>query len=86
MKWGWILVTLYLGPIALVLYILSCKKSAPGRTVSCHSPPAHSFQPPGLERAAARQLRRFVFACHRSPRTPQRTLNHASATHQERLR
>ncbi len=30
MKWGWILVTLYTGPIALVLYILSCKEPAPG--------------------------------------------------------
>ncbi len=30
MKWGWILVTLYLGPIALFLYILSCKEPAPG--------------------------------------------------------
>ena len=30
MKWGWVLVTLYMGPIALVLYILSCKEPAPG--------------------------------------------------------
>ena len=30
MKWGWILVTLYMGPIALILYILSCKEPAPG--------------------------------------------------------
>ena len=30
MKWGWILVTLYMGPITLVLYILSCKEPAPG--------------------------------------------------------
>ncbi len=30
MKWGWILVTLYLGPVALVLYVLSCKEPAPG--------------------------------------------------------
>ena len=30
MKWGWVLVTLYLGPIALFLYILSCKEPAPG--------------------------------------------------------
>src|SRR6266498_5326146 len=30
MKWGWVLVTLYLGPISLVLYILSCKEPAPG--------------------------------------------------------
>jgi hypothetical protein len=30
MKWGWLLVTLYMGPIALVLYILSCKEPAPG--------------------------------------------------------
>jgi hypothetical protein len=30
MKWGWILVTLYLGPIALFLYILSCKEPFPG--------------------------------------------------------
>lgn len=29
MKWGWILVTLYLGPIALFLYIMSCKEPAP---------------------------------------------------------
>src|SRR6266542_3697176 len=30
MKWGWVLVTLYLGPISLVLYILSFKEPAPG--------------------------------------------------------
>jgi hypothetical protein len=30
MKWGWILVTLYLGPIGLVLYVLSCKEPGPG--------------------------------------------------------
>ncbi len=30
MKWGWVLVTLYLGPIALFLYILSCKEPFPG--------------------------------------------------------
>jgi hypothetical protein len=30
MKWGWILVTLYMGPIALILYILSCKEPYPG--------------------------------------------------------
>lgn len=29
MKWGWILVTLYTGPIALALYILSCKEPEP---------------------------------------------------------
>lgn len=30
MKWGWILVTLYMGPLSLVLYVLSCKEPAPG--------------------------------------------------------
>ncbi len=32
MKWGWILVTLYLGPASLFLYIInmSCKEPAPG--------------------------------------------------------
>lgn len=30
MKWGWVLVTLYLGPIALAMYVLSCKEPAPG--------------------------------------------------------
>lgn len=30
MKWGWILVTLYLGPIGLALYVLSCKEPGPG--------------------------------------------------------
>jgi hypothetical protein len=30
MKWGWVLVTLYLGVIGLVLYILSCKEPGPG--------------------------------------------------------
>jgi hypothetical protein len=28
MKWGWILVTLYLGPVAFVLYWLSCREPA----------------------------------------------------------
>ena len=30
MKWGWVLVTLYLGPISLFLYIMSCKEPAVG--------------------------------------------------------
>jgi hypothetical protein len=30
MKWGWVLVTLYLGVIGLVLYIMSCKEPRPG--------------------------------------------------------
>jgi len=30
MKWGWLLVTLYLGPIGLFLYVMSCKEPAPG--------------------------------------------------------
>ncbi|MBC5810887.1 MAG: DUF4396 domain-containing protein [Candidatus Eremiobacteraeota bacterium] len=30
MKYGWILVTLYTGPIGLILYILSCKEPSPG--------------------------------------------------------
>ncbi len=30
MKWGWVLVTLYMGPVALILYILSCKEPRPG--------------------------------------------------------
>ncbi len=30
MKWGWVLVTLYMGPIALILYVLSCKEPASG--------------------------------------------------------
>lgn len=31
MKWGWLLVTLYIGPIGAALYILSCKEPAPGQ-------------------------------------------------------
>ncbi|HEX6475968.1 MAG TPA: DUF4396 domain-containing protein [Acidimicrobiales bacterium] len=30
MKWGWVLVTLYIGPIGASLYVLSCKEPAPG--------------------------------------------------------
>ena len=30
MKWGWVLVTLYMGPAALVVYVLSCQEPAPG--------------------------------------------------------
>ncbi len=29
MKWGWVLVTLYMGPLGLGLYILSCKEARP---------------------------------------------------------
>ena len=29
MKWGWVLVTLYTGPIGTALYILSCKEPSP---------------------------------------------------------
>ena len=30
MKWGWVLITLYMGPVALALYVLSDKEPAPG--------------------------------------------------------
>ncbi len=30
MKWGWVLVTLYMGPVAAALYVLSCREPAPG--------------------------------------------------------
>jgi hypothetical protein len=30
MKWGWVLVTAYLGLVGLVLYVLSCKEPGPG--------------------------------------------------------
>lgn len=30
MRWGWILVTLYLGPVALFLYVSTCKEPFPG--------------------------------------------------------
>lgn len=30
MKWGWVLVTIYLGPLSLFLYVLSCQEPAPG--------------------------------------------------------
>lgn len=30
MKWGWVLVTLYIGPIGASLYVLSCKEPRPG--------------------------------------------------------
>jgi len=29
MKWGWVLVTLYIGPIGAALYVLSCKEPRP---------------------------------------------------------
>lgn len=29
MKWGWVLVTLYMGPVAAALYVLSCREPAP---------------------------------------------------------
>jgi hypothetical protein len=29
MKWGWVLVTLYTGPVGLAFYVLSCKEAAP---------------------------------------------------------
>lgn len=31
MKWGWLLVTLYTGPVGAALYILSCKEPEPGQ-------------------------------------------------------
>ncbi|MFE0274983.1 DUF4396 domain-containing protein [Streptomyces sp. NPDC058992] len=30
MKWGWVLVTLYIGPVGAALYVLSCKEPKPG--------------------------------------------------------
>lgn len=30
MKWGWVLITLYMGPIGLLLYVLADKEPAPG--------------------------------------------------------
>ena len=32
MKWGFVLVTLYMGPIGLVLYVLADKEPHPGVT------------------------------------------------------
>jgi hypothetical protein len=31
MKWGWVLVTLYIGPIGAAIYVLSCKEPVPGQ-------------------------------------------------------
>jgi hypothetical protein len=31
MKWGWVLVTLYTGPVGLAFYVLACKEPAPGK-------------------------------------------------------
>jgi hypothetical protein len=31
MKWGWVLVTLYIGPIGAAVYVLSCKEPGPGQ-------------------------------------------------------
>jgi hypothetical protein len=31
MKWGWVLITLYMGPLAMALYVLADKEPAPGR-------------------------------------------------------
>jgi len=30
MKWGWVLITLYMGPVALALYIMADKEPHPG--------------------------------------------------------
>ncbi|MFE3638024.1 DUF4396 domain-containing protein [Streptomyces sp. NPDC059168] len=30
MKWGWVLVTLYIGPVGAAIYVLSCKEPRPG--------------------------------------------------------
>jgi hypothetical protein len=38
MKWGWLLITLYMGPIALALYILTGKSPRPGSTPSSSNP------------------------------------------------
>jgi len=31
MKWGWVLITLYMGPVALALYVLADKEPSPGQ-------------------------------------------------------
>jgi hypothetical protein len=38
MKWGWVLVTLYTGPVALAVYWLSCREPAPGAHEMTTSP------------------------------------------------
>ncbi len=38
MKWGWILITLYMGPIALALYVLTDKEPRPGEHEECIKP------------------------------------------------
>ena len=30
MKWGWVLVTLYTGPVGAAVYVLSCQEPSPG--------------------------------------------------------
>ncbi|HEX7949555.1 MAG TPA: DUF4396 domain-containing protein [Candidatus Limnocylindrales bacterium] len=38
MKWGWLLVTLYSGPVGLFLYVMSCKEPRPGTHQAFISP------------------------------------------------
>src|SRR5258707_10306888 len=40
MKWGFVLVTLYMGPIGLLLYVLADKEPRPGTHETFVSPPA----------------------------------------------
>ena len=36
MKWGWVLITLYMGSIALALYVVSDKEPRPGTPRGVH--------------------------------------------------
>ncbi len=42
MKWGFILVTLYMGPIGLLLYVLADKEPRPGEHETFVKPPGHA--------------------------------------------
>lgn len=54
MKWGWLLVTLYTGPIGAAAYVLTCQEPAPGAHAACSCPVHIRFHP----------LRRRIHQCN----------------------
>ena len=67
MKWGFVLVTLYMGPIGLLLYVMADKEPKPGQ----EGPPCAPELPPPPHEGRARTCvtsRKRKILCMRHPR------------------
>ena len=82
MRWGWVLVILYTGPIGLVVYLLSCREPLPrthaeyvaplwkqgvGSTIHCVAGDATGYRIPDIGNRIPERFRRRVLSAFRFP-------------------